>query len=301
MWEDKSGLGQHVTQGTVNRQPLYRSNVSNFNSQPAIDFDGGDWMSCNLFSNWSGDYTLFIALQSDVPNPVKFESFFSNAAGPGTAGAFQIHYMDTSNQFTWLTGNGASLSSHVFADFQSNDLKLFSVKHDATADSIFLFSDGQEVAAGAESADAIFSQYRININRQGNKNHDSKIAEVIIYSRILTDCELETVNQYLAAKYGRDFIDIGSGYNLGAPHDNDINGLGTDASACAANSVINEAVCDIATINNPHCPTIILWYTHEYSWRITILTRSLDNLRGPLYQMKYQTPPHHPHPYTTTQ
>ena len=96
MWEDKSGLGQHVTQGTVNRQPLYRSNVSNFNSQPAIDFDGGDWMSCNLFSNWSGDYTLFIALQSDVPNPVKFESFFSNAAGPGTAGAFQIHYMDTS-------------------------------------------------------------------------------------------------------------------------------------------------------------------------------------------------------------
>ena len=47
-WADQSGNAYNVTQATAANQPTFEASV--FNGQPAISFDGGDWLN-NTISN----------------------------------------------------------------------------------------------------------------------------------------------------------------------------------------------------------------------------------------------------------
>lgn len=51
-WEDQSGNGNDVTQGTDASRPTYNTAV--VNGQPVLSFDGGDQLNNTTFSGMAG-------------------------------------------------------------------------------------------------------------------------------------------------------------------------------------------------------------------------------------------------------
>jgi hypothetical protein len=59
-WDDKSGNGRHLTQGTGTKQPT--TNSRTINSLNCIDFDGGDKVVCDLATAWQDSQFLAIGV-----------------------------------------------------------------------------------------------------------------------------------------------------------------------------------------------------------------------------------------------
>lgn len=81
---------------------------------------------------------------------------------------------------------------------------------------------------------------------------DGQMAEVIVYSRILTDCEIEQINFALGLKYGRDFSGFVSSFNGTGTFFENINAIGISGSVCTSGGVqVDQTASGGLTINNP--------------------------------------------------
>ncbi|SFD89922.1 Ig-like domain (group 3) [Chitinophaga sp. CF118] len=115
-----------------------------------------------------------------------------------------------------------------------------------------VYINGKKLSTFTDMTAASSGQSVFKIGLDGDDNYfNGDVSEIIIYNRKLTDCELETVNRYLANKYTVDFINVGANYTLGVPINNDINGVGKPASACGGNYTISTASSDIVMVTNP--------------------------------------------------
>ncbi|MFK5971619.1 MAG: choice-of-anchor Q domain-containing protein, partial [Candidatus Marithrix sp.] len=199
IWQDKSGnnsdviSGKPLGTGSNGGTPTYHLNQ--FNGKPALKFVRAekDALIHNLVSPWNGEYTIFIVFQQ-VTVPAIWASFFSNG-NSSNANYFQIHYQ--SGQFSWR-----STPTISFATFNYN-LNLYSVRGNSTNTTVY--NNGLQQNSAVDTSGRQFDQYRINVNRGGDNPNDSLIAEVILYNRAITDCEMQEINQYLGQKYGQDF------------------------------------------------------------------------------------------------
>ncbi|HHB91616.1 MAG TPA: hypothetical protein ENK59_00195, partial [Thioploca sp.] len=204
-WQDKSGnnsdviSGQPLGDGNNGSTPTYLLNQ--FNGKPALKFVKAekDALIHNLASPWNGEYTIFIVFKQ-VATPDDWNSFFSNG-NSANANHFQIYYQ--SDQFSWLSSPVIS-----FAPLNYN-LNLYSVRGNNSTTTVY--SNGIQQNSAVDTSGRQFDQYRINVNRVGSSRNDSLIAEVILYNRAITDCEMKEINQYLGSKYGQDFGGIAPG------------------------------------------------------------------------------------------
>ncbi|MEM7370980.1 MAG: FG-GAP-like repeat-containing protein [Bacteroidota bacterium] len=245
-WGDMSGNGNHVTQSSSGNQPVYRPSVSNFNGKGAIDFGTDDLLEYVMGSSYQGPYTVFIALQSDDASPATNDAFFASDNSSSTT-SMQIDYDGGSNKFRAKFKNPGTAVGY-FGTFGSGDLKLFSVWHDSTT--AYTYSDGVKADSATTSEGVFFDRYRLGVNRAGSRYHDAHIAEVIVYHRALTACEIMQINFYLGQKYGRDFFDIQSNYDYSASFGQDINGIGRLSSSCIS-TPIDTTISDLVTLLSP--------------------------------------------------
>ncbi len=237
-WRDKSVSGSDVIDvGAANGEPTFLNNQ--FNAKPALEFKKSeqDTLRHVLGTPWTTDYTEFIVF-AQQGTPTNYDSFFSNGA---ISNNHQITYLNGS--FNWLS------STRVEIEPFDNALKLYAVRGTGTGTEVF--ADGVSKNTSTDISGRTFAQYRINQNRAGSKLNNSKIAEVIVYDRALSDCEIETVNTYLGTKWGRDFSNIGTHWDFGTPYIQDVNGIAKFASACPQGQTFDAAVSDIVTINQP--------------------------------------------------
>lgn len=245
-WGDKSGNGNHVTQSASGNKPAYRPSVSNFNGKSAVDFGTDDVLEYVMGSSYQGPYTVFIALQSDDGSPTTNDAFFATDDNASTS-SMQIDYDGGSNKFRTKFKNPTTAVGY-FGTFASGDLKLFSVWHDSTT--AYTYSDGVKTDSATTGEGTFFDRYRLGVNRAGSRYHDAHIAEVIVYQRALTACEIMEINFYLGQKYGRDFFDIQSNYDYSASFGEDINGIGRLSSSCIS-TPIDTTISDVVTLLNP--------------------------------------------------
>ena len=202
-WNDKSGNNHNVTQTDNNSKGAYANGA--FNGRDAIDFDNNDWMSHILSANYSGSQTLFIVLKSQVSSPAKFDSYYSSHNTPSSLGSYQIDYDDAAPGFFQLrTNNSGSITNFPFANFVPNQIKLFSIEYDQLLSQIKTFDNGNLITTGTQNY-LFSSQIRINRNRNSSRSHDGQIAEVIIYNKVLSNCENYKVISYLNSKYNSSF------------------------------------------------------------------------------------------------
>ena len=207
-WQDKSGNDHHVTLGGVN-DPTYR--VDEFNGNSVVEFvkSNAEFLQ-NTTPSWVSDYTTFIVFQATNPGALTLNNaFFANSTS-ASATSSQIDY-DGTSAFRFKIGNGPTLFVTDFAD-ASTDLNLYtaSVAYDGVNTTTTTYIDSVQANQNVDAGDKgrNFQAYRVNVNRAGGQHTDSKIAEVIVYDKVLDICEVAEVNKYLGVKYGRDFSGI---------------------------------------------------------------------------------------------
>ncbi len=112
-----------------------------------------------------------------------------------------------------------------------------------------IYFNGQPVTTFTDQTDPTDAQTSLRIGLDGDDNYfDGEIAEMIVYERQLTACEIQAVNQYLSSKYGQGY-DVAASYSYTTPA-LDIKGVGNFGTNCVTD-VITSASSNILTISNP--------------------------------------------------
>jgi hypothetical protein len=189
-WDDKSGNGNDVTQGTAAYQPS--SGTRTLNSLNVLTFDGSDSLVNVSLPSVSAPYTTFIVFKLgtlDVATQYLLDS------GNGNLQSI-LSTISTTNLRVGagtypLIGSGVDTTNTYVADWvingASSEAKLNGV------------STGT-VNAGTNSRVGV----RVGASTLGTANlrADGLVAEIIFYSGTVADADRLLVRQYLANKWG---------------------------------------------------------------------------------------------------
>lgn len=192
-WDDKSGNGNDVTQGTGSLQP--KTGASTQNGKNILDFDGGDILNVPsaLYSLTEGASTIFIVAKRASEDATTDGILGFNIAGnafidiqfDGTAG--RIEYRHGVSTFCQVNGN-TNTNMNVIRTTRSDTTQTLSINN-GTADS-------NTAATSSSSIDAArFGASSLGIALSGS------IAEILIYNRSLSVAEMTAVNNYLSDKW----------------------------------------------------------------------------------------------------
>ncbi len=250
-WKDKvSPSTIELVAPSSGNTPTYKA-TSSFNGQPAVSFNRSesDYLLYDLPSTWQGESTVFIVFELLEDSNEK-DSFFSTG-NSGTNGAYQIAIKSDDQTFgVRIRANGSGNTEITIEPESQNELKLYSLRQHTNKD-FEILTDGNTVGTTTLDTFTQYERYVVNANRGKGSHTTSNIFEVIVYDRALTDCELEEVNLYLGNKYGRDFSGIAVNYDLPAPYDNTIGGIGTYTSECGVLTSKDSGVSGILSVDNP--------------------------------------------------
>lgn len=169
-WDDASGNGRSVTQGTSGKRPLYRASVAALNSQPAVDFDGTDdyLASGSAFTATSGTLTKVVVIQVKTV-VVGTRHIFSWGS---TGGRADLYYSNNGSDWglyapsAQVLGGTPDTSAHIlFATFGTSVAALN--------------VDGVDVATGTNSGS--LSTHTLGAYSGGGENIHANIAFAGLY------------------------------------------------------------------------------------------------------------------------
>lgn len=180
-WRDKSGNGRHASQGTGNNQPDYTGTL---NGRKIITFDGtNDSLATTSFSV-SQPYSLIMVARRTGGGVANFYDRLDAGPSLGTfAGLFFIF-----------------VTSGLNGPAQDTNYHIFHAKHNGAA-SVFRF-DKADFATGNPGTAALNAGIRFGARSDGAGNFlAGSIAEILFYSKILTDAEQAAAETYLSNKW----------------------------------------------------------------------------------------------------
>ncbi len=225
LWADQSGLGNNATQATVSNQPSLVTNDINFN--PSINFSGNSAIMTPTSAPANLNTTVFAVGNPNVNTA--WRTMFRGTASDHQiiveSGGTRLGYYDNDNVgfkpsgFTWL----------------QNEVALVELEM-RTGDVNFRKNGTQGASINTINLAGLNLNYFGNY--QGNGQPFGKIAETIIYNNAtaLTTSEKETIESYLAVKYGITLshnyyaTDATITWNLAtnATYSNRVTGIGRD-------------------------------------------------------------------------
>lgn len=195
-WNDKSGNGYNATQETGARQPA--TSVRTLNSKNVIDFtlDGQtDSMviASGIHSVFSGNFSVFVVFQADT-----FGNFNRLL---GVQSQFSIVASTSFNR--WNFYNNSTFTNQAIVSGRDTNPHIFYYKKSTTT--LRAASGG---VFGTDGTGAAVSPTLVPIGSSSDDPYDGAVAEIIIYSRALSDSEANDVGQYLSAKWGITWTDV---------------------------------------------------------------------------------------------
>jgi len=199
-WDDKSGNSNNATQGTGTNQPTTGSDT--LNNKNTLTFDGSnDYLSISDFSSIldiAANFTVFFAFRW---NGTVSTSRTLTASTVSTSNRF-VATINTNGHLIVGTYNGSSYNTKTLAVSADTSTRIFSITH-TSADVISAWLNGSEITGATETpATSNNSGTTIGARTFGDSNFDDYLAEVIIYSRILSASERTKVENYLSNKWG---------------------------------------------------------------------------------------------------
>ena len=237
-WQDMSSFSNNASQVTASRQPIYRNNTTdNINFNPNFYFNNHHFV-VPWASNLNPDsLTVFSVNQVDGSNGTYrtvFGSRDNNFSGYNM-------YAASNNRFEFWSGNSipgwSSLSDGVLTNL-AELIGLSVIEAPSTSAPKKIFRNGATVSSANQKyrKNLVSSYYVGVIDASFNFQFNGRIAEQIVYPKILSTHEKDVVETYLAIKYGitlsHDYIspdsvllfDVSNGYNFG------ITGVGKNTS-----------------------------------------------------------------------
>jgi hypothetical protein len=220
-WNDKSGNGYHLTQGTDSRRP--QSGTRTMNTRNVLDYsENVDTLVASTAANWtflsnSTGSTAFIVWEIDtlpsvLGNPFVFLFTRGGSTGDGPGYAVQISGA-TNGTLNAVNIQGDNICVNTSTSTSSvNTPVVWTIKSDpnngtaADKSSIFKNSGSAEknnVTTGTPSANTPVQPLRVGDYADGGTlGIDGKLAEIIIYSGILNATDTTTNIDYLKTKWG---------------------------------------------------------------------------------------------------
>lgn len=224
VWEDSSGNGRHVVQGSDASQPRYKK-LNQFDSY--VQFDGVDDFLTTDYSSFlnSEEFTLVVVCKNSDSSGVQPVITSTNASSVGYSLA--VNRGSNVGRFQWQGSSSNTLNSDSGVSVQNN-IHIHSVTMEDTdsnseSDKVTFYVDG--VPAETTSTDFTpNTSVALNIGKDASGFFQGAIFEIAFYNRVLSDTELQQVEGYLARKYntkiqqeGHDYYDNGS-YNYDVKH-----------------------------------------------------------------------------------
>ena len=203
-WADQSGSGTHAVQATSTSQPTLVSGV--VNSKPAVRFDGvNDFLNFTLPVNGLSGATIVLVSSAaqDIDgdwNGVASAPIFWNETA--SWGALHLSPFQRLVKFRFGTGQTSNLNTYTRPVTINAGWSLTTAIKNGTTESLYgnsvlVLSQGGKLSTLANIRDtaALGQGYNDNTYFPGD------IAEVLVYTRTLTDTERQQVEQYLLTKY----------------------------------------------------------------------------------------------------
>ncbi len=195
-WDDKSGNNNHVTQGTASRQPT--TNSVTIGSKNAIDFDGSDFMDFTAAISRTSGYTVFVV--TNVTNTNGNKVFVS-----GTTGSFAFR-VDQNEQLDIVRVDQVVVLSGTIQITAATDT-IVACRSSAAGNNTII--DGVTANSNATNP-----SYTANTDRLGAQSgitqffFDGSMGEIIVYTGVKTDSEVNQIGDYLASKWGTTWTGI---------------------------------------------------------------------------------------------
>jgi hypothetical protein len=187
-WNDKSGNGYDLTQGTGANQPTTGSRT--LNGLNVLDFDGtSDYLAqSSAFSASLSSWTVFAVMQADSTASIMYvvdglSGGSRSAVGHGSSTQYRL-YQGT----TVLEGGTADASEHILRGvFDTTDT---------------LHVDGVSVISGNSGTGSLTGVVAGAQFNEAGAFWNGTIAELIVVDGTLTADEISRVENYLANKWG---------------------------------------------------------------------------------------------------
>ena len=183
-WLDISGNGNNVTQPTSANQPHYCP--GGMNGKPAVKFDGNQWMTGALAGRTQPETIFVVAVGFD--NELGNNTFIDS----GTVNRFRLFYSSTDAYVT--IDSGVALTNPAV---EVNEPFIAAIVYNGASSSFMINGVNVTGNAGGSFGDGL------TIGTDGSQVSPltGYIAEVLIYSGILTDLQIQEVTRYLNLKY----------------------------------------------------------------------------------------------------
>jgi len=191
-WTDSSGNGRDATQSTSGNRPVATASV--VNGLPAVRFDGSNDFLTIPSLNGLSSAEAFVVLRVDDATPSSNNGLWN----VGYGSAHGNYYPDTGGAITDCFG-AQSLKS---TGYTTTPLDQFHI-YNASSQSGSWISRINGIAHFATTTNTTqfsASTYRLGFNG-GSAYLDGDIAEVLIYSAVLSDADREAVESYLVGRY----------------------------------------------------------------------------------------------------
>jgi hypothetical protein len=213
-WNDLSGNGHHVTQGTDGARPSYLT-TGGPNGYPALYFDGTDDFLASAAHWWeSDDLTVFLVMR--FANATRDASEFivnrltttTNRQWDMSGGEEISNYRFLSRQFR--TGDVTDVRNTRFNNFKHATYKVHSYVHNGATTSTLQTNGVNQVLTSSEGGTGDGTIYnssgKVSIGGafpDGTPTAflNGYISEIIVYSRALTATERSNIEKYLNNKY----------------------------------------------------------------------------------------------------
>jgi hypothetical protein len=204
-WSDQSGTGTNAAQATATRQPTLIANA--INGLPALGFDGvDDFMTFNLPMTGFPGATIFLvgastsATQDGTWHGATNSAIFWNENSDWSTiflTPFQRHV-----KYQFGTGWPNNLSTYTRPVSLGTTFSVNTAIKNGANEALYV--NGSLVfSAGGKGPALMNSRPTGNLGRGYNDNtyFSGRIAEVLVYTRALTDSERQSVEAYLLARY----------------------------------------------------------------------------------------------------
>jgi len=204
-WKDQSGNGNHFSQATTSKQPLFKYEDA-LSGQPYVQFDGSnDFLSCVNGGMISGglntNLTIIIVSNSDSAT----STVFQKSANSGSA-LFKVEIVSGVYGGAWSDADGDAIRVREVSDaVGTNAIRTFCA-HTGGGKVAHYNINGTQVATDNESD---FDSLALGTNNAATLGGDgssvfsaSRVSEVIIFGTPLDGDQLPFVENYLKHKYG---------------------------------------------------------------------------------------------------
>jgi hypothetical protein len=212
-WNDKSSLGNHVTQTTRNQQPVYRNNEMYFGIGSGIFTR---FFIPDVTPYLNTDLTIFVVERRELPT-----GRFISGSGASGGNQLLIGYNNSTNMQQEMYDLGANTGVPAFTSATSEPFRIWSFTYTTSARRSYLNggTGGTRIVAGMNRLSSWPGAVIGTSNATGNQLYKGSIKEIIFYNSELNTANRQAVEGYLAWKWGleNNLPTSGHLYKLSAP------------------------------------------------------------------------------------